>query len=328
VRGAFICPACDGLCAPVARIEDDERKERQRARPLLGDIGTIAAYPLVEPVAYVLLAIAVGVFSLTKGFSGYGVVFSEGLLMAYAFSALNRVSQGNLRSFMPAISDVMDMVLPLRLGFVAFLAAAWPLLALAFLGPSFEDVFGFQLAAAPVVAVVHAQPPEEQPVPEAEEQVPDEEAAVEEEPGGGDAGSAAEPDGAGEPDAGVGPEPRPGAGWILLYALALLWRWIYSPVALTVAVLSSTAGWLSSSLQTLNPVLGAATIWRMGRTYWEALAVYSAIVLAQLALAFPLGFIPIGGTLLRAFVDSYAMLCIGCTLGLAVFKRAKALGMD
>jgi hypothetical protein len=317
VRGAALCPACEGLCTPAARIEEQEQKARRRASPLMEDLGTIGGYPLVEPVAYVMLAIVVGLFALGKGFSGLAVVFSDGLLMAYAFSAVNRVSQGNLRSFMPAISDVMDLVLPLRLGLVAFLAASWPLLALAFLGPSPASVFGFELAASPPVAVVHAQVPEP-PVPDEEPLLEDEEAAAAEGEPGAEAQTPIE----------ELPAEKPGAGWIVLYALAVLWRWIYAPVALTVAVLSSTAGLLSSSLQTLNPVLGVATIGRMGRTYWEALLVYTVIVVAQFLLNLPLGLVPIAGTLLRAFVDAYANLCIGCTLGLAVFKKAPELGMD
>jgi hypothetical protein len=323
VRGAFPCPSCDGLCTPAARIEEQEQKDRQRARPLMEELGTIGGYPLVEPVAYLMLSIAVGVFALAKGMSLLAVVFSDGLLMAYAFSAVNRVSQGNLRSFMPAISDVMDLVLPLRLGFVAFLAANLPLLALFFLGPPIQSVFGFELASAQPAAVVHAQVQEAQPVPDAEEPAFDEEAPVDGEDETG-AESQPEPGSTEEP---FTPE-KPGAGWGLLYVLAILWRLVYAPVALTGAVLSSTAGLLSSSLQTLNPVLGIATIWRMGRTYWEALLVYTVIVFAQFLISLPLGLIPIAGTLLRAFVDCYANLCIGCTLGLAVFKKARELGMD
>jgi len=38
--------------------------------------------------------------------------------------------------------------------------------------------------------------------------------------------------------------------------------------------------------------------------------------------------IPIAGGFVRAFVDAYASLAIACTLGLAVFKKAAALGWD
>ena len=37
---------------------------------------------------------------------------------------------------------------------------------------------------------------------------------------------------------------------------------------------------------------------------------------------------PALGAVLKAFVDSYAFLAIGCTLGLAVFKKAPELGLD
>ena len=41
-----------------------------------------------------------------------------------------------------------------------------------------------------------------------------------------------------------------------------------------------------------------------------------------------LSFIPIAGGIVRSFVDAYAYLAIGCTLGFAVFKKARELGWD
>ena len=41
-----------------------------------------------------------------------------------------------------------------------------------------------------------------------------------------------------------------------------------------------------------------------------------------------LGFIPIVGSFLGAFVQCYAFLSFGCLLGFAVFKKAEELGVD
>jgi hypothetical protein len=49
---------------------------------------------------------------------------------------------------------------------------------------------------------------------------------------------------------------------------------------------------------------------------------------AQWALGYGLDQIPIAGGIVRAFTDAYAWLAIACTLGLAVFKKATALGWD
>src|SRR5258708_37828500 len=76
----------------------------------------------------------------------------------------------------------------------------------------------------------------------------------------------------------------------------------------------------------LSPPLGLDTIKKLGGTYWQALAIYLAIVVAQPVAAYVLGLIPFLGSLSAAFVNTYAALVIGCTLGLAVFKRATELG--
>ena len=57
--------------------------------------------------------------------------------------------------------------------------------------------------------------------------------------------------------------------------VAALWMIVYMPVALTVAALSK------SILSTVNPLIGADTIRKMGGTYWQGLAIYAVIVLVQ-----------------------------------------------
>ena len=104
--------------------------------------------------------------------------------------------------------------------------------------------------------------------------------------------------------------------------IAAIWMIAYTPVALIVAALSK------SEINTLNPAMGIDTIKKMGSTYWQALAVYLALVVAQAVLGFVLGLIPIAGSLVMGFVNAYAALAVGCTLGLAVFKKGAELGWD
>jgi len=262
IQNAVQCPGCEGLCVSSEKREEEEARASLRARPLVEDLQTIVAYPLSDPTAYVMLSIVVGFFGMLSGLSGYAVLFSQGVLMAYAFTALIRVSNGVLEGYMPDIGDLTDLVVPMRLGFVAFLASSWPLILIALLAPG---------------AALFGAPPE------------------------------------GEPTS---------AGVKLLLVLALLWKLVYSPVALTVAGISR------SMLQTLNPLVGAGAIARMGPLYWQAMGIYAVLAVAQWVVDWPLGYIPILGSILQGFVDSYANLCIGCVLGLAVFKKARELGLE
>jgi len=108
----------------------------------------------------------------------------------------------------------------------------------------------------------------------------------------------------------------------VLFGIALLWKVIYTPAALTVAALSR------GFFKTLNPAVGLDTIHKMGGIYWQALAIYSFFAGAEWLLGAALSFIPIAGGIVRSFVDAYAYLAIGCTLGFAVFKKARELGWD
>ena len=112
-------------------------------------------------------------------------------------------------------------------------------------------------------------------------------------------------------------------GWVLAaFVLAVLWKILYSPVALVAAAISR------GFLATLNPLAGIGAILRMGGTYWSAMAIYSLIALVEIVLVTMLGMIPIAGRFLAAFVQSYTYLAIGCLLGFAVFKKAPELGLD
>jgi hypothetical protein len=130
VGTAALCPTCEGLCVAAADYEVAEIRARQRGRSMQDEIQTIATYPLIDPVAYVLLALFTWFFGLFRGFSGVAVALSQGVLMAYSFTAVARVANANLKSFTPDLSDPADLSTSLRLGFGAFLVSSLPLIGL------------------------------------------------------------------------------------------------------------------------------------------------------------------------------------------------------
>ena len=314
VRNAGICPSCEGLCVPAADFDEKDRRAQQRTRPLMGDLGTILGYPFTDTLAFVLMSVVVGLVNLIKPYA-FGPVglFSQGILMAYSFNALRKVANGDLKGFMPSIGDVADLAVPMRQGFFAFLGATWPLIAIMISIPFATAGFEGFIGDLGEPAAVHAQAEAEPQVPLVEED--DEEAD----------GENAAAEGAWTPTEPMAPERTLLILLVLLFAF--LWKVVYSPVALIVAVMTQSAGAFSSFIQTLNPLVGIGAIVRMGSVYWQALLIYCMIAIPQLLIGGVLGLIPFGG-FFRAFVDGYAMLCIGCALGLAVFKKAPELGLD
>ena len=294
VQNAVICPACDGLCMSAAQYDESQTRGQQQARSLMQELGTILAYPLRDPIGLVMLSLFTWFFGLLAKialFGGFaGIILSQGVLLSYCFFAVSRVASGNLRDFTPDFRGISDFIEPLRLGLAVLLISAGPMLALAFFGLS---VAMLKADASPTLPVVYAdaQPP---PSPEGE---PEEEA-----------------DGL--------PSPATAAGVFVMFGIALLWKIVYTPAALTVAALSR------GFFKTLNPIVGLDTIHKMGGTYWQALLIYSFFAGAQWLLGVVLGFVPIAGGIVAAFVNAYAYLAIGCTLGLAVFKKARELGWD
>jgi hypothetical protein len=107
-----------------------------------------------------------------------------------------------------------------------------------------------------------------------------------------------------------------------LFVIAGVWWLVYAPIALAVAAISR------SFLTTINPIVGIDSIRKMGPVYWQAMGIYTVIAVVQVGLGLALALIPFVGGVIKAFVDSYAFLAIGCTLGLAVFKKAPELGLD
>ena len=318
VQNAVICPSCDGLCVRASQYEESQTRGQQQARSLMQELGTIVAYPLRDPLGLVMLSLFTWFFGLLAKmalFGGFaGIILSQGVLLSYCFFAVSRVSSGNLRDFTPDFRGISDLIEPLRLGLAVLLISSGPLLLVTFLGLGVA-LFGAERAAVPSLPVAHAhsQPP---PSPEAEEE-PEEKA----EEKGTDEGQPA----AGREereDRGPASTPVTVAGGLVLFGIAVLWKLVYTPAALTVAALSR------GFFKTLNPVVGLDTIHKMGGIYWQALAIYSFFAGAEWLLGAALSFIPIAGGVVRSFVDAYAYLAIGCTLGFAVFKRGRELGWD
>jgi hypothetical protein len=293
-QNAVVCPVCDGLCVPAQKYEGEQELKRQRQRSMMEEIEVIVRYPLQDPMAFVMLALFTGLFGFFARFAAFygaiAIVLSQGVLMWYCFHVLNRVADGNLKDVMPQFDDIDDIVRPLRLGLAALLISAGPLLAI-YLWSSIGVARSFLVDGQPADApVAHA-------------------AAVQaSEDGDEDEGSTLD------------------GGSLLLATLllipAILWKIAYTPVALTVAGLSK------SVLSTLNPMIGFDTIKKMGPTYWQAMLIYSVLAFGQWVLGFVLSWIPILGGIVAAFVNAYVYLAIGCTLGLAVFKKAPELGWE
>jgi hypothetical protein len=323
VRGAGICPTCDTLCVKASRYEASVAVEHQRARSLFSEIPTILGYPFQDPIAYVMLSIFTGIFAFAAKFAMAGgaiaILLSQGVLMAYCFYALSRVADGNMKDFMPDITNPWDLVPPLRFGAAAFLISTGPAFLVLLLGPGLGLAsLLFAGGKAPEPAVVHAhalvQPPPEGAETEAEPSADEEDPT----PPGEEGASGTVPEDA----EGLAALGLFSPGFLLLFLLALVWKLVYTPVALTVAGLSRSA------LSTLNPLIGFSTILSMGGVYWQAMAIYTVIAIAQTIIGFVFGMIPLAGSLVNAFVNAYAYLAIGCTLGLAVFKKARELGVD
>lgn len=331
VNNAIVCRSCEALCIRASEYEERLERDRQRARPMMEELGTILSYPMRDPLAWALLAIITWVFAVLGNFSimhgkMVAVLFSQGLLMAYCFTALSRVSGGNMKDFMPDIGEIGDLVRSLKLGVSALVAGSGPLLVMVLLIPGLAlfgglgQMTGEEAEAQPAAPILaEAVPAGDEGAPVTEEDVE----AVAGEDGEAEAAPAGAPAGMTSAEAAAGLKLLGIAVWVLfLGGLALVWKVVYTPVALTVAGLSRSA------LSTLNPVVGIDTIKRMGGVYWQAMAIYTVVAAVQWVTGVALGFIPLAGGLARSFVDAYAYLVIGCTLGLAVFKKAPELGLE
>ena len=319
---ATICPDCDALCVKTAEKEAAERVARQRRRPLREELGTVFSYPLRDPMAYIMMAVVVGVFSVAAKVAAFGgliaIVFYYGLLYAYAFTAINRVSAGNTTDFMPNISDITDLLKQVFLGLAAMIVSIGPLILLIVLGlgAALAMIGG---AGGGEPAFDEAGTPPEFREMLREQGMSEEEIAEIEESYGTEFEEGDDP----YSDAGVSAAAiGTGIGVLVAFPFAALWALLYSPIALIAAAISQ------SFFATLNPITGIDAIRRMGSIYWEAWLIYTGIVIVGGLAASILGIVPLLGTFLAAFVEAYSFLCFGCLLGFAVFKRAKELGVD
>jgi hypothetical protein len=285
------------LCKPVSEFHAQEDRSAQRGRSLLEEIPTIVGYPFRDPVAFVLLALFTGFFAWFSWISIFAGLLSYGVLVWYGFTALSHVSRGNMKSVMPDFSDISDLIEPLRLALATIIVSAAPLfvgliLLIGSLNPM--DL----LSSVPMDAQLDPSMVTEDVM---DPTFYEEDGSL----GGGEESDAYET----EPFT-TDPFPMQGSGGIdsarlgvagmalLLILGALLWNFVYTPVALTVAGVS--------------------------RSFFKTLV----ITVVQFVSGAVLGFIPILGTIAQAFVNAYAWLAIGCTLGLAVFKKAPELGLD
>jgi hypothetical protein len=323
---AAICPECDALCEPTADREKAERLARQRRRPLREELGTVLSYPLRDPMAYVMMAIVVGVFSFAAKVAVFGgligTVFYYGLLYAYAFTAINRVSAGDTSNFMPNISDITDLLKQVFLGLAAMIISVGPVMLLIVLGvgAALAMVTGFGGEAS---TFEDAGPPPEVREMLREQGMSEEEIAEIEESFGEGFGEEGEgPYSEGGTSGGSAAALGAGMGVLIAFPLALLWALLYSPIALIAAAISQ------SFFATLNPINGIDAIRRMGSVYWEAWFIYTGIVIVGGIIGAIVGLVPFAGHFLGAFVESYSFLSFGCLLGFAVFKKAEELGVD
>jgi len=315
VNNVPVCPRCEGLCSDVLKMEEDQAREKQRARTMKDDVGFIAAYPFSDRAAFIMLALFTWFFSFFSAFA-MGVILSKGVLVWYSFTALTKVAAGKFRGYMPNFGDITDIVHPLRLSLAAFLAASWPLIVLPFVAgpPELPSLMESRSAGD---AVVHAQEAAEPVFEEDESGAAEEGEEAEEGTDEGEEAGAARL----EEEEAWEPERRP--AWVLpLYGLAFLWQLLYMPMALIVAAISR------GFFKTLNPIIGVEAIGKMGSAYWFAAVLYTVLSTLQLFIDRLLGIVPIAGSLVGSFIGAYVALTTGCALGLAVFKKAKELNLD
>ena len=335
VQTAFICNECDGLCLPPDRYAQRHLGVKQRSRSMLEELPTILTYPFVDRVSFMILGIIVWVFSALGSFAmmygGGALLFSQGLMMAYSFSAMARVSVGNMKSYLPEINDIYDLIKPLWLGLAALLISSIGIIALLFLYPG-ATLFQFGPGAESEEEMfssnaVYAQLSPDLVVPvQGEDETSEEEESEDEEVADEEEGEEEETEDRESPLLSEESDYEDYDGFPMyvtfLLILAFAWKLFYGPAALAVAGVSQ------SFLQTLNPLVGLDTIRRLGSVYWITMIIYSFVTITQTIVTLPLAAIPFVGSLIKAFIDCYAALVTGCALGLALQKKAPELGLE
>jgi hypothetical protein len=294
------------------------------AEPLWQEVPRVLAYPLGDLVNFAILAGLTLFFNAGRAVgmglqaTVFAYVFGQGLLMAYAFTALNRVAHGKFEPAVPELAGLEDVVRPLRLSIAAFLISAGPLVLVAIGSGAM-----FAASAAPKnvpksVRVIRALPSVPATPVDPEIGAADPTAALKDLAATADAiqkGNVQLEEPAAQP-------PALPAWTPLAFGLALAWLVAYFPVAFMVAAISQ------SFFTTLNPLEGLRAILAMGATYWQATALAALLFAAHSCVAFALKPVPVAYLTAGSVADAYAWLALGCLLGLAIHKKARELGFD
>ncbi|MBM4259213.1 MAG: hypothetical protein FJ147_25350 [Deltaproteobacteria bacterium] len=281
-----ICSTCDSPCIPTSGYQKWLDEQRMRSRPMMDEIKTILAYPLQDPMAFIIFAMITGFFGFAALFSPRAIIFSWGILLWYSFHTPYQVASGNLTRFIPEFNDISDITHPLRLSGAALLITWGPLLLLGVLftanvgwGMNFSSIMG----GAPTVeeeTVASPSPEEDRLSEEVQSLLGDIEGEI------ADSEESAESNKPEKPAPRHTPEPTTTAaaaatagetttGVSVLLLLALLWKVAYTPVALIVAALSKNV------TSVLNPLIGVDTIRRMGPVYWHVLLIYTGLTVTE-----------------------------------------------
>ena len=268
---AALCSLCGELCKPFGEAQATIRKTADRYSGFgLADFAAAFAYPLKDPLAFVLLALFYGILNL---FGTYGRVAAAGVLFASMSFAIRRVAMGHYDDGpSPDLSDPGEWIFEAaKCGIAVTLVTFGPLIAVV--------LFGFSSGIEDLTDLATL-----------------------------------------------------GAGALL----ALAWVVIYYPMALLVA------GYTADFLSIINPLVGLATMKQMGLTYVKAYFMCLFVFVLQGSIGAVLhGFdgaieqLPplIGGALFFArsvaggAVWFYASMVMAAVLGLAVYKKADALGV-
>jgi len=109
----------------ASAYEQTQGTARLRARPMTEELGVIAAYPLGDWMAFVMLALFTWFFGFTAGL--VRLVLCNGVLTWYCFNSVSKVSIGRMRDVMPDFRDVSDIVGALLLSLAALAVSGGPM---------------------------------------------------------------------------------------------------------------------------------------------------------------------------------------------------------
>jgi hypothetical protein len=338
-----ICSTCDTPCIEASGYQKWLEQQRIRSRPMMEEIKTILAYPLQDPMAFLIFALITGFFKFASLFSHRVVIFSTGILLWYSFHTLYQVASGNMKRLLPEFNDMSDLIQPIRLSLAA-LAISWgPAVLVGLLFVANTESTGIDVGSMVAGATGVSTETIAHPV-NVDKQVQEKVQGLL----GGIGGEEAEGEAVSEDDipqkhividvptkeSSVSPshsstssvlpfsQATTGSGLSLLLFVALFWKTAYTPVALIVAALSKN---LKS---VVNPFIGITTIRRMGVVYLHVMIIYTGLTGAEWAFGKMFDFFPLVGLVGMAFARAYFALAIGCALGLAVYKKAPELGWD